>query len=72
MMNTFRSNGIDVYVVSASMKEVVEVFASNPKYGYNIPKENVFGMELEKDAKALCNQYTKRTGTKPSMAEKQK
>ncbi|AMA71495.1 MULTISPECIES: haloacid dehalogenase-like hydrolase [Aneurinibacillus] len=47
LMNTFRSNGIDVYVVSASMEEVVEVFATNPKYGYNLPKENVIGMRLE-------------------------
>ncbi|MCG7315851.1 haloacid dehalogenase-like hydrolase [Brevibacillus laterosporus] len=60
MMNTFRSNGIDVYVVSASMKEVVEVFASNPKYGYNIPKENVIGMELEKDAKGVMQPVYKK------------
>ncbi|MFJ8257568.1 haloacid dehalogenase-like hydrolase [Peribacillus asahii] len=50
LMHTFQNNGIDVYVVSASMEEVVEVFASNPKYGYNLPEENVFGMRLKKEA----------------------
>lgn len=49
LMHTFQNNGIDVYVVSASMEEVVEVFASNPKYGYNLPEENVFGMRLKKE-----------------------
>src|SRR5699024_9013841 len=49
LMNTFRSNGIDVFVVSASMEEVVEVFATNPKYGYNLPKENVYGSRLKKE-----------------------
>ncbi|WHY67301.1 haloacid dehalogenase-like hydrolase [Neobacillus sp. SuZ13] len=50
LMHTFQNNGIDVYVVSASMEEVVEVFASNPKYGYNLPEENVFGMRLKKES----------------------
>ncbi|MEK4023672.1 haloacid dehalogenase-like hydrolase [Sporosarcina sp. FSL W7-1283] len=48
LMHTFIENGIDVYVISASMEDVVEVFATNPKYGYNLPKENVFGMRLKK------------------------
>ncbi|WP_232696613.1 haloacid dehalogenase-like hydrolase [Brevibacillus daliensis] len=60
LMNTLRSNGIDVYVVSASMEEVVEVFATNPKYGYNIPKENVIGMQLEKDAKGIVQPVYKK------------
>jgi len=29
---------------------VVQVFASNLKYGYNLPPENVIGMRLEKDS----------------------
>src|SRR5699024_1113445 len=37
IMHAFRKNGIEVYVVSASMEEVVEVFATNPKYGYHLP-----------------------------------
>ncbi|TMN22614.1 haloacid dehalogenase-like hydrolase [Lentibacillus cibarius] len=48
LMNTFRKRGIDVFIVSASMEEIVEVFAANPKYGYGLPKENVFGTRLRK------------------------
>lgn len=33
LMNTLRANGIDVYVVSASLEDVVRVFATLPKYG---------------------------------------
>lgn len=53
LMNTLRANGIDVYVCSASLEDVVKVFASLPKYGYNLPPENVIGMRLEKDEKGL-------------------
>lgn len=50
LMNVMRANGIDVYVCSASLQDVVQVFASNLKYGYNLPPENVIGMRLEKDS----------------------
>lgn len=50
LMNVLRGNGIDVYICSASLEDVVEVFAGLPKYGYNVPAENVIGMRLEKDA----------------------
>lgn len=49
LMNVLRGNGIDVYICSASLEDVVEVFAGLPKYGYNVPAENVIGMRLEKD-----------------------
>ncbi len=57
LMHTFMENGIDVYVISASMEEVVEVFASNPKYGYNLPKENIFGMRLKKEDGIIQAEY---------------
>ncbi|EFV76658.1 hypothetical protein HMPREF1013_03203 [Bacillus sp. 2_A_57_CT2] len=57
LMHTFMENGIDVYVISASMEEVVEVFSSNPKYGYNLPKENVFGMRLKKKDGIIQAEY---------------
>ncbi|MBY0155666.1 haloacid dehalogenase-like hydrolase [Cytobacillus firmus] len=57
LMHTFMENGIDVYVISASMEEVVEVFSSNPKYGYNLPKENVFGMRLKKKEGIIQAEY---------------
>ncbi|MDF2569252.1 MAG: phosphoserine phosphatase, partial [Sporomusa sp.] len=49
LMSTLRANGIDVYVCTASLEDVVAVFATNPKYGYNLPRENIIGMRLEKD-----------------------
>lgn len=49
LYNTCMNNGIDVYVCSASFIDVVKTFASNPKYKYNIPEENVFAMEVHRD-----------------------
>lgn len=52
MQNLYKTliyNGIDVYICSASYLYVVREFASNPKFGYSIPTENVFGMQLEID-----------------------
>lgn len=49
LMNVLRANGIDVYICTASLDDVVRVFANNPKYGYNVPMENVIGMRLEKN-----------------------
>ncbi|RJP74258.1 MAG: haloacid dehalogenase-like hydrolase [Ignavibacteriales bacterium] len=43
------ASGIDVFVVSASYKPVVEVFSGIGNYGYNIPAENIIAMELETD-----------------------
>ncbi|QRG68649.1 haloacid dehalogenase-like hydrolase [Brevibacillus choshinensis] len=57
LMNTFRSNGFDVYVVSASLEDVVRVFATLPKYGYNLPSENVIGMRLATLNGVITNKY---------------
>lgn len=52
LMQTLRANGIDVFVSTASLDDVVRVFASNPNYGYGVPPENVIGLRLEtKDGK---------------------
>jgi hypothetical protein len=60
LMNVLRANGIDVYVCSASLEDVVKVFAGHPKYGYGVPPENVIGMRLEKDANGkYLNEYKK-------------
>eukprot|EP01037_Dinobryon_pediforme_P036372 gene36372-43287_t len=58
-MDTLRANGIDVYVCSASLEDVVAVFASNPKYGYNVSRENVIGLRLERDGNVYKNAYRK-------------
>lgn len=50
LMKVLQMHGIEVYICSASLEDVVRVFASNPKYGYNVKPENVIGMRLEKDA----------------------
>ena len=48
LMHPFRNNGIDVYVCSASLEDVVAAFATNPKYGYSLPRANIIGMRLTK------------------------
>lgn len=47
------ANGIDVYICSDSFEDVIYEYATNPKYGYNVPKENVRGMRLLKDADGI-------------------
>ena len=59
LMDTFRQNGFDVYVSTASLEHVVGVFASHPKYGYHVPRENVLGLRLEQDGDVLKNAYRK-------------
>jgi hypothetical protein len=39
LMDTFRHHGFDVYVSTASLEDVVAVFATNPKYGYHVKRE---------------------------------
>ncbi|ATW24297.1 haloacid dehalogenase-like hydrolase [Candidatus Formimonas warabiya] len=50
LMNVFRANGIDVYISTASLNDVIRAVAGNPKYGYNVPEQNVIGMQLTLDA----------------------
>jgi len=49
-ISTCRGRGIEVYIVSASYKPVVEVFSGVGTFGYNLAPENVIGMELATDA----------------------
>lgn len=44
LYNALMDNGIAVYVVSAASEEIVRFVASDPKYGYNVPPENVLGV----------------------------
>jgi phosphoserine phosphatase len=50
LISTCSGHGIDVYIVSASYKPVVEVFGGIGTFGYNLSPENVIGMELETGA----------------------
>ncbi|KAF2032116.1 hypothetical protein EK21DRAFT_61746 [Setomelanomma holmii] len=44
LYNALMDNGIAVYVISAAHEELVRMVASDPKYGYNVPPENVIGV----------------------------
>ncbi|EMD63734.1 hypothetical protein GGP41_005628 [Bipolaris sorokiniana] len=44
LYNALMENGIAVYIMSASHEELVRMVASDPKYGYNVPPENVIGV----------------------------
>ena len=49
LIATFKEHGIEVFIVSASYKPVVEVFSGIGNYGYNVPAQNVIAMELALD-----------------------
>ncbi|WP_211466419.1 haloacid dehalogenase-like hydrolase [Collimonas silvisoli] len=57
LMDAFQQSGIDVYVSSASLEDVVAVFATTPKYGYNVKREHVLGLRLETANGAFVNKY---------------
>lgn len=44
LYNALMDNGIRVYVISAAHEELVRMVASDPKYGYNVPPQNVIGV----------------------------
>jgi hypothetical protein len=46
LYNRLMANGIAVYVISAAAEELVRMVASDPRYGYNVPPENVIGVSL--------------------------
>ncbi len=46
LISTFKDYGIEVFIVSASYKQVVEEFSGIGLFGYNIPSSNVIAMEL--------------------------
>jgi hypothetical protein len=54
MGNLFRNlekNKISVYISTASFQKIVEVVATNSKYGYCIPENRVIGLRLKKNSK---------------------
>ena len=59
LMDALRAHGIDVYVSTASLEDVVAVFAGLPKYGYNVPAQNVLGLRLERNGEIYKNAYLK-------------
>lgn len=59
LFNALKNNGIEVYIVSASLEDVVEVFATDPSYGYNLSEDKVFGMRLEMKDGKYTTEYKK-------------
>ena len=44
---TLRLHGIDVFICSASLEEIVSVFATDPTFGYALPRENILGIRMD-------------------------
>ncbi|MCG8615634.1 MAG: haloacid dehalogenase-like hydrolase, partial [Desulfobacterales bacterium] len=44
LINTLTENGIEVYVITAALEELVRMVVSDPAYGINIKPENVIGL----------------------------
>ena len=43
-------NKIPVYISTASLEDIIDAVATNPKYGYNLPQNRVMGLRMKKDA----------------------
>ena len=46
LIHTLQSNGVEVWIVSASLEEVVRMVASDPIFGIHLPPERVIGVNL--------------------------
>lgn len=46
LMAYLRAKGVTVYMVSASLEELVRMIVSDPRYGLDIPPENVIGVTM--------------------------
>jgi phosphoserine phosphatase len=53
LISTFQANGVDVFIVSASFKPIVETFGAPGNFGYSVPPENVIAMELAIDGNGV-------------------
>ena len=46
LIETLQARGIEVWIVSASLEELVRMVMSDPKYGINLPPERIIGVNL--------------------------
>jgi len=46
LIRTLMTHGIEVYVVSAALEELVRMVVSDPDFGIGVPPENVIGVNL--------------------------
>lgn len=58
LYNKLQENGIEVYVMTAANEELVRMVASDPKYGYNVKPENIYGVNV-----LLQNKHNKELST---------
>ena len=47
LYRSLKDNGFDVYICSASLQDIVEAVACNPRYGLDIEPGHVFGIRLK-------------------------
>ena len=57
LFHEFEKNGIKVYIVSASLEDIVKVFANDKSYGYNLSADSVYGMRLEMNGNKYKAEY---------------
>mgnify|MGYP003292124785 CR=1 FL=1 len=50
LYKTLRANGIDVYIVSASLETIVEAMACGPEFGFDMERDKVFGLRMKETA----------------------
>jgi len=53
LISTLIKYGIDVFIVSASYKPVVETFSGIGKYGYNLSQDQVIAMEMDTTSEGI-------------------
>lgn len=50
LYKTLRANGIDVYIVSASLETIVEAMACGSEFGFDMEPDKVFGLRMKETA----------------------
>ncbi|MFT9384425.1 MAG: lipoprotein pyruvate-formate lyase [Acetobacter orientalis] len=53
LFQIMQEHGIDPVICTASLEECTAIFATSTEYGYNIPREHIFGARLEEHHKTL-------------------
>ena len=47
LIEILRQHQVDIFVNTASLEEIVAAFACDPRFGFGIPRDQVFGLRLE-------------------------
>jgi phosphoserine phosphatase len=57
LYQTLMANGIDVYICSASFIDVILAAACDPAFGYNLPEDHVYAMQLKMENGVYIPEY---------------